>query len=168
MRANRLLIVLLVAGAVAWLALPAAAEIYHVTLTNGAAYESPYPPEEASWDNDLLLIISEAGNWIGVARAEIDTVRIETEMRGFGERINSTTVFMGLAPNANPDPSENEPQDPQLALLEAIYTRELAQESYTIPQFVEPNSIGGGIPLGFTTQTTAPLGVAPQNPGPQQ
>lgn len=153
----------------ALVALPVAAETYHVDLKNGQAYETRYPPEEASWDADTLLIVTETGNWIGVKRAAIERIDIETELRGFGKRINATTIFMGRSPNSAPAEEANlTPAERQNQLLEQLITQQQTQPDYTMQQFVEPGDLGrgasGGIPVGFTQQTTPPVGVAPVNP----
>lgn len=155
---------LLVLALVAVLTAPAAlADIYHVILQNGESYESLYPPEEAAWDAGTLLVQTETGNWVGVARDRIVRVESETEIRGHGQRIDATTIYMGRTSNAAPAPGQEGETDPELALLQALYDRQLQQESYTIEQFVEPGEIGGGIPVGFTQQVTPPIGAVPPN-----
>lgn len=139
-------------------------DIYHVILQNGESYESRYPPEEAAWDAGTILVHTETGNWVGVSRDGIVRVESETEVRGYGQRIDATTVYMGRTANAAPAPgTEGDETDPQHQLLQAIYDRQLQQESYTIEQFVEPGEIGGGIPVGFTQQVTPPIGAVPPN-----
>lgn len=156
---------LLVLALAAVLTAPAAlADIYHVILQNGERYKSRYPPEEAAWDAGTILVYTETGNWVGVSRDRIVRVESETEIRGHGQRIDATTVYMGRTANAAPAPgTEGDGTDPQLQLLQAIYDRQLQQESYTIEQFVEPGAIGGGIPVGFTQQVTPPIGAVPPN-----
>lgn len=149
-------------------AAPAAAEVYHVELANGEQFDSRYPPEEASWDSELLLFHSETGNWVGVRRGEVLRVTIETELRGAGRRIDATTIYMGRTANAAPAPGSEGEQDASVALLQALYDQNAAQQSYTIEQFVEPGEVGGGIPIGFTQQVTPPIGVPAQNPNPNQ
>lgn len=154
---------LLVLAVAALCAVPAAAEIYHVQLANGEEFDSRYPPEEASWDSDLLLFHTETGNWVGIQRDEVVAVAIETELRGAGRRIDATTVYVGRTANAGTDPDAEE-ADPAVALLQSIYEQSQAQQNYTIEQFVEPGETGGGIPVGFTQQVTPPIGVPVENP----
>lgn len=149
----------------ALVAAPAAvADVYHVRLENGQVLDSRYPPEEAAWDAGTILLHTETGNWIGVARADVVRIESETELRGYGRRLDATTIYMGRTANAAPVPGEGQPQDPTLALLQAVYDQQLEQQDYTIQQFVEPGETGGGIPIGFTQQVTPPMGVAPPNP----
>lgn len=155
---------LLALALAAVLTAPAAlADIYHVVLLNGESYESRYPPEEAAWDAGTILVQTETGNWVGVPRDRIVRVESETEVRGHGQRINATTIYMGRTANAAPAPGQEGETDPELALLQAIYDRQLQQESYSIEQFVEPGETGGGIPVGFTQQVTPPIGAVPPN-----
>lgn len=156
---------LLVLALAAVLAAPAAlADVYHVILQNGERYRSRHPPEEAAWDAGTILVYTETGNWVGVVRDRIVRVESQTEVRGHGQRIDATTVYMGRTANAAPAPgTEGEGTDPQLQLLQAIYDRQLQQESYSIEQFVEPGATGGGIPVGFTQQVTPPIGAVPPN-----
>lgn len=145
-------------------AVPAAAEIYHVQLVNGEEFDSRYPPEEASWDRDLLLFHSETGNWVGVRRDEVVAVAIETELRGAGRRIDASTIYVGRTANARTLPGAEDEADPAVALLQSIYEQSQAQQNYSIEQFVEPGETGGGIPVGFTQQVTPPIGVPVENP----
>lgn len=156
---------LLVLALAAVLTAPAAqADIYHVILQNGESYQSRYAPEEAAWDAGTILVHTETGNWVGVPRDRVVRVESETEIRGYGQRIDATTIYMGRTANAAPAPgTEGEEADPQNQLLQAIYDRQLQQESYTIEQFVEPGATGGGIPVGFTQQVTPPIGAVPPN-----
>ena len=156
---------LLVLALAAVLTAPAAlADIYHVILQNGERYESRYPPEEAAWDAGTILVHTETGNWVGVSRDRVVRVESETEVRGYGQRLDATTIYMGRTSNAAPAPGTEEGEsDPQLQLLQAIYDRQLQQESYSIDQFVEPGETGGGIPVGFTQQVTPPIGAVPPN-----
>lgn len=145
--------------AAALAAAPAFGAIYNVHLTNGESYESRYPPEEASWDPEVLLIHTETGNWIGIERDRIARVESETDVRGFGRRIDATTIHIGRLANAAPVPGEEgQQQDQQLALLQAIYDQQQQDQSHTIEQFVDPSDTGQGIPVGFTQQVTPPLG----------
>lgn len=147
-------------------AVPAMAEVYHVELANGEQFDSRYAPEESSWDSDLLLFHTETGNWAGIRRDEVVRVTIETELRGAGQRIDATTIYMGQTANTAPAPGTDTEVDPSTALLQAIYDQNQAQQNYSIEQFVEPGQTGGGIPVGFTQQNTPPIGLPPQNPNP--
>src|SRR5262245_21806760 len=53
---------------------PATAEVFVVTLSNGTTVESGRQPEQSSWDPSTILILTEVGNWIGIQRSQIKTV----------------------------------------------------------------------------------------------
>lgn len=145
-------------------AAPASAAVYNVHLTNGESYESRYPPEEASWSPDVILVHTDTGNWIGIERDQVARVESETDVRGYGRRIDATTIYMGRLANAAPEPgAEGQQEDAQLALLQAIYDQQQQEQSHTIEQFVDPSDTGQGIPVGFTQQVTPPLGGIPGN-----
>ncbi len=154
---------LLAVLALGLVALPAMAEVYHVNLTNGAKFDSRYPPEEASWDANTLLFITETGNWIGVPRDQIESVKTEVESRGHGTRLNATTIYMGRAPNANQTPEEQAAgQSPQLQLLQKLIDQQSQQQDYTVKQFVDPSEAGGsGLPAGIGSAVTPPLAGVP-------
>src|SRR5687768_3358689 len=120
-------------------ALPAAAEVYSVTLTNGSVLETQYQPQEAAFDKDMVLLLTEVGNWIGVRRDEIATVVSDAESSGFGKVIGKNTVDLGWAANDAADPNAlaaDGKQDPALSLaaqaLQAVAQSRQAAESYTI------------------------------------
>jgi len=165
---NRMLAVSALAILAALVALPVVAETYHVKLDNGQAYETRYPPEEASWDSGTLLIITETGNWIGLDRTKVASIEAETERRGHGKRLNATTLFMGRTPSSIAAAKEEVSlEERQVQALESFVGQQQAQPNYSAEQFVEPGSLGSGnsgIPLSFTQQVTPPLGAGIRNP----
>lgn len=125
---------LLLVGATA-----ADAEAYTVTLTNGTVFETRYEPVPAEWDEDVLLISTDRGNWIGLLREEVADVASVVETSGFGYQLNTTTLFVGWSPNDIDAVDENgEPIN-----LEEIYPEE--SQSFTLDQFVDIPSSGAGI-----------------------
>src|SRR5690242_21886515 len=80
-------------------ALPAGASVFHVTLTNGSVVDTLYEPQEASWDHGMVLLLTDAGNWIGIQKSDIANVASENATRGFGIVINATTISLGEAPH---------------------------------------------------------------------
>lgn len=156
------------------LALPAGAEVYYVTLHNGSVMETKYQPQEASWDDSVVLLMTEVGNWIGVAKSEIASVRSEAENNGFGKVIGNNTVLLGWAANDAADPNAaaaagGRQGDPAMqAMAEAIqglYDQRSAQQNYTVQQFVQPNQLQG-IPTGLVgVGTGTPIGGIPPTGG---
>lgn len=131
--------------------LGASAEVFTVTLTNGSVLETQYQPQEASFDKDMVLLLSDVGNWIGVRRDEIESVVSNAESSGFGKVIAKNTIMLGWAANdaadPNAPPAEGQRQDPGLSLaaqaLQNVYQQRQAEQSYTIKQFVQPNETQG-------------------------
>jgi hypothetical protein len=155
-------LVALVALLAALPAVPASAEVYTVTLTNGSVLETQYQPQEAVFDKDLVLLLTEVGNWIGVRRAEIESVVSDAESSGFGKVIGKNTVDLGWSANDAADPNAQAAdgkQDPGLSLaaqaLQAVYQQRQAAESYTIKQFVQPNETQG-IPSSLISPYSPP------------
>jgi hypothetical protein len=144
-------------------ALPAAAEVFYVTLTNGSVIETAKQPQEASWDGNMVLLMTDVGNWIGVPKAEIDNVRSETENKGYGVKINDHAIALGWAPNDNPIPEDGKAApgdgpDPVADAMDRLATQREAESRYTVEQFVEPNSTQG-VPsrfIGYSGATQNP------------
>lgn len=146
------LVLLALAGAV-----PAGAEVFFVTLTNGSTFETAYRPQAASWDSGMVLLLTETGNWIGLPQAEIREVRTETQIAGYGRSIDDKTFELGIAPNdaLDPDADPADPAEARVQMLEQMLVQQQqevdqrrAEESYTVQQFVEPGQLQG-IPSRF-------------------
>lgn len=145
-------------------AVPAGAEVFFVTLNNGTTFETAYQPQAASWDPTMVLLLTETGNWVGLPQADIQEVRSESQIAGYGRAIDDKTFELGLAPNDASDPNA-EPADPAEAraqMLEQMVLQQqqqldqrTAQESYTVQQFVEPNQLQG-IPSRFIGTPNVP------------
>jgi len=146
-------------------AVPAGAEVFFVTLSNGTTFETGYQPQASSWDPGLVLLLTEQGNWIGLPQADIREVRSESQIAGYGRSIDNKTFDLGYAPNDAADPSAKatEPAEARAQMLEQMVMQQQqeadqrrAQESYTVQQFVEPTQLQG-IPSRFIgTPTPSP------------
>ena len=127
-------------------ALPAGAEIYTITLTNGSVIETAQQPQEATWDSGMVLFLTDVGNWIGLPKAEIESVRTETQRKGYGIRISDSTVAIGWAPNDMPleeDAQGRGGADRVGQALDKIADRQEQDSQYSINQFVEPDQAQG-------------------------
>jgi hypothetical protein len=150
---------------------PAEAEVFFVTLTNGTTFETAYQPQAASWDTGMVLLLTETGNWIGLPQADIQEVRSESQIAGYGRAIDSNTFELGYAPNDAIDPTAK-PADAAETRTQALeqmvmqQQQELndrrAQESYTVEQFVDPSELQG-IPSRFIGSPTGPTPGNNQN-----
>jgi hypothetical protein len=150
-------------------AVPAGAEVFFVTLSNGTTFETAYQPQAASWDPSMVLLLTETGNWIGLPQADIQEVRSESQIAGYGRMIDNNTFELGFAPNdaSDPDAKPAAPAESRAQMLEQMVQQqqqELDQRrvdnSYTIQQFVDPGQLQG-IPARLIG---SPSGPAPVNP----
>lgn len=144
------------------LAVPAAdAATYIVSLENGTTFESRYQPQEASWDANMVMLLTEHGNWIGIPQADILEVTTDIETSGFGTVIDSKTVSLGVLANDRPLPGTGEVTNEDL-MREFLTDRPPAQD-YTVQQFVEPSNTGGGLPVGYSQAPQAPAPLILRN-----
>jgi hypothetical protein len=147
---------LLVAIAALLIAVPATAEIYTVTLSNGNTFETRYRPKEAGWDTSKIMVLNDVGNWITVDKADVVSVISETENEGFGKVIDTMTIAIGWSPNDAPEATPEEAMDPMTRLLNFLAAEQANQPDYSVPQFVEPGDAGvGGLPVSGLTQPGA-------------
>lgn len=140
----------------------ASAEIFTVTLTNGSVLETQYQPQEAPFDKDMVLLMTEVGNWIGVRSDEIESVASDAELSGFGKVIGKNTVMLGWSANDAADPNAQAADgktDPGVSLaaqaLQNLYQQRQEQQNYSIQQFVQPNQTQG-IPTNLVGVATSP------------
>jgi hypothetical protein len=151
----------LAAAAVVLLApLPAAAEVYHVKLVSGDEFETRYQPVETSWDSNQLLLITEVGNWIALSKEDVEGVTTETETKGYGRVINTTTIMLGSSSGDAEDETKEKTEVSPMDALREMLNR--PQPNYSVEQFVEPSEAGGGLPVGYGLGYV-PTG-APANP----
>lgn len=157
-----LLAVIALAGLAALTAAPAQAEVFHVNLRNGTTIDTLYQPQQATWDPNVVILLSDAGNWIGVDQRDIDNVVSESQIRGYGIALNFNTVAIGWAPNDAIDPAalQTNPQAATLQALQNIYQQQQEQAHYTIPQFVSTEQTAG-IPARLVGGAVAPGVQAP-------
>jgi hypothetical protein len=135
--------------AVALLAVPAYAEVFHVTLKNGTVIETASRPQQASWDNKMVLLLTDMGNWVGFSQDEIAGIRSEDPVQGFGIRINDKVVVLGLSPNDLPDAKGKDDVNSKFFdLANKMLDMQDKQNHYSIQQFVDPSQTQG-IPSGF-------------------
>ncbi len=75
------------------------ADSYTVTMTNGTSFETRYKPVPAEGDDNIVLLNTDRGNWIGLRVDEIADIASHAESTGFGYQLNTTTLFVGWMPN---------------------------------------------------------------------
>jgi hypothetical protein len=134
-------------------ALPASAEVFHVTLNNGSVIDTAYQPQKASWDPNMVLLLAETGNWIGFQKDEIESIRAEDPTQGFGVRISDKRISLGISPNDLPAPGasgsrQDELNERNLELVERALALAEKQQTYSIQQGVSTENTQG-IPASF-------------------
>ncbi len=137
--------------ALALVALPASAEIYTIKLSNGTEFDSRQEPKEVDWDDSIVMVLTDVGNWIALDKADIVGVEVDTENRGFGMVIDVHTVALGWAPNDQPAEDPDAALDPMSRLLDFLSAEQANRPDYSVDQFVEPGQAGGqtgGLPVG--------------------
>ncbi|HEV7786240.1 MAG TPA: hypothetical protein VGQ28_12930 [Thermoanaerobaculia bacterium] len=146
-RSNRIWLLVL---AFALLAVPATAEVFHVTLTNGTTVDSAVQPQQASWDPNMVMLLTDVGNWVGFPKDEISDIKAVDPTAGFGVRISSTAIALGRFSNDLPENAKGGAQDQDKYMALATRALEAAekQQHYSVQQFVEPNQTQG-IPAAF-------------------
>ena len=115
------------------------AEYYTVTLTNGTTFETRYRPVPAEWDENVSMINTDRGNWIGIHNDEIADVTSHAESTGFGYQLDSTTLFVGWSPNDIDEYGE----DGEGPNLEEMFPE--APPSAVLEQFVDSPDAGGSV-----------------------
>ncbi len=137
-RTLRLIILTLLTLAVASVA---HAEYFTVTLTNGTTFQTRYRPVPAEWDENVVMINTDRGNWIGLNQDEVADVTSHAESTGFGYQLDTTTLFVGWTPNDTGD----EPEEGEERLdLEEMFPEQ--EGGFSLEQFVDvPGAEGGAI-----------------------
>jgi len=155
-RLSMVLLVVFLAG------VPAMAEIFVVTLGNGGTIESGRQPEQASWDPSMVLVLTEVGNWVGIAKNQIKSVEPRNSIRGFGRRIDSTTVALGESPNDLPEAPQGggDAASRYANVLQRFADQRDADSKYSVQQGVSTEE-AQGIPLRALGFGSFPVEPAP-------
>lgn len=111
------------------------ADYYTVTLTNGTSFHTRYPPVPAEWDENVVMISTDRGNWIGLYADEIADVVSNAEATGFGYQLDTTTLFVGWSPNDLVEDEETAQNEDDGLDLEAMYPE--PPPSGVLEQFVD-------------------------------
>ena len=98
--------------AFALLAVPATAEVFHVTLTNGTTVDSSVQPQQASWDPNMVMLMTEVGNWVGFPKDEISDIKVVDPTAGSTQYQNVLFVVEGGAWKVAREQWSDAPFDP--------------------------------------------------------
>lgn len=151
--------------ALALVAMPASADVFYVTLKNGSEIQTAHQPQQASWDPNMVLLLTEVGNWIGYPKDEIVGIRAENPTQGFGVSISKNTIALGWSPNDLPTPAEgkSDVNDRFAGIAERMLDMAEQQQHYSIQQGVQTEQTQG-IPAsfgGYAGGSTAGFGSLP-------
>lgn len=130
--------VLLVLGAVAL-----QAGSFTVTLKNGTAFETRYRPVDAEWDESVSMILTDRGNWIALAKDEIDDVTSAAEISGFGYQLDTSTIVLGWTYNENGEDAEGEGAGGGAGAQGS----QAPQGNFSIDDFIDPADAAGALPF---------------------
>jgi len=147
---RNLIRVVLAATLLLLLAGSAGAITWQVRMHSGHVFETRYMPLDAAFDDTMITFLSDQGNYVALAKADIIEVVTLTESLGFGRVLDDVTIMIGQLPNDKPSPEEQAELEAEAALL-------ARNPNYSMPLFAEPGA-GGGIPLSFLNTTTPPIG----------
>ncbi len=141
---------------------PASAEVFVVTFNNGSTLDTGRQPEQASWDPSTILILTEVGNWIGIQRNQIKSVEPRDPIRGFGRRVDGTTIALGEAPNDLPEAQGTSDAAGRYAnLLQRFADQRDADSKYSVQQGVSTEQ-AQGIPLRALGFGSFPVEPSPE------
>ena len=126
------------------LATVAGAGTYTLTLKNGTTFETRYKPVTAEWDDQIMMISTDQGNWIALARDEVTDITSSVEESGFGYQLDTTTIFMGWSPNEDPNEGGDGGEGGEGGANDAL-PDPYAQPEFTLEQFIDVPTAGSGI-----------------------
>ncbi len=120
------------------------AEYFTVTLTNGTSFQTRYRPVPAEWDDNVVMISTDRGNWIGLLADEVADVTSHAEATGFGYQLDTTTLFVGWAPNEEIGGDKSEEGEEGGLNLEEMFPE--PEAGGVLEQFVDiPGASGGSL-----------------------
>ena len=145
LKTHRALVICLVLALAS--ALPAAAEVFTVTMSNDTEFVTRYQPRQDPRDESQVMLLTQFGNWIALSKDEIVDIASETQARGFGTMLDTRTVLIGWAPNDRPVEGA-EAADPTTQLLNFLRDQSSqSEQDFSVNQFVTTENAGmGGLP----------------------
>jgi len=143
---------------------PAMAEVFRVQLKNGNQFSSRYQPQVAEWDENRIVFLTDVGNRITLSKDDIADISADSEVKGFGTVIDTTTIVLGWAPNDAPTEADASSEAQFQQYLDSLMS---SRPNNTVQQFVnsEDAGRGGGLsPWEFGSQNFT--GGPGNSPGP--
>jgi hypothetical protein len=140
---------------------PAVAEVFKVHLKNGNAFETRYRPKLADWDETKIVILTDVGNRITLLKDDVVEITSDTELKGFGTVIDTTTIVLGWAPNDAPTAGAGE-ADPSAQWRDFLQQMSGSRNTFGVEQFVNVEDAGasGGAGAGLPAWEFGPGAAA--------
>jgi len=160
---------------------PAMAEVFRIQLKNGNEFSTRYQPKVAEWDENKVVLLTDVANRITLHMDDIADITADSQMKGFGTVIDTTTIVLGWAPNDAPtetDPSAEAQFEQYLNSLmgnrtpntvqQFVNSEDAGQGGGLSPWEFGSSNFGGGGPGNTRPQPVvlpAPPGAQPGNDG---
>ena len=120
---------------------PMMAAAYRVQLKNGNTFETRYQPKLAEWDENKVVLLTDVGNRITLNKADIVDIVHDTQAKGFGTMLDTTTLVLGWAPNDAPTETDPSAEAQFQAYLDSLRGDRRVN---TVNQFVNTEDAGQG------------------------
>lgn len=142
---------------------PAMAEAFRVQLKNGNEFTTRYQPKVAEWDENKVVFLTDVANRITINLDDIADITHDSQMRGFGTVIDTTTIVLGWAPNDAPTETDPSAEAQFQQYLDSLMGN---RRPNTVQQFVNTEDAGqGGLSnweFGSSNFSGGPANAPPQ------
>lgn len=118
---------------------------YTVTLNNGTSFVTRYKPVDADWDENVVMLSTDRGNWIALNKDEIADTVSDVESTGFGYQVDTTTVFVGWSPNEGEGEGEGEGGESGGGVERVDERFPEPEPSFNLEQFIDVPGAGSGV-----------------------
>jgi len=120
---------------------PAMAVVFRVQLKNGNQCTSRYQPKVAEWDENKVIFLTDVANRISLHIDDIADITADSQVKGFGTVIDTTTIVLGWAPNDAPTETEPSAEAQFEQYLDSLMGN---RRENTVQQFVNTEDAGQG------------------------
>lgn len=120
---------------------PVVAEVFNVQLKNGNSFITRYQPKVAEWDESKVVVLTDVGNRITLQLDDIADIQADSQIKGFGTVIDTTTIVLGWAPNDAPTEAAPDAEAQFQQYLESLMSN---RRDNTVQQFVNTEDAGQG------------------------
>jgi hypothetical protein len=140
---------------------PAMSAVFRIQLKNGNSFDTRYQPKIAEWDENKVVLLTDVGNRITLKKDDIVSITSDSQAKGFGTVLDTTTIVLGWAPNDAPTESDPNSEGQFQAYLDSLRRDRPVN---TVQQFVNTEDAGQG---GLSTWEFGANNFTGGAPGPQ-